>query len=129
MIRPASDWHPMRNVLVRSHAAANAMRFHGTEADSTQPLVLSGPLTDEGDSLGWTTRRYPRTLDEAMLAARHATMHSLVDADSAWPESAEYADPIQKFEHALDWLDRWSVWASLAVLACIVALVCAWIKS
>lgn len=74
----------MRNTLIRAHAEARAMRFAGTEADSTFTPVCEAP--DEADS-GWpTTRRFARTL---------------TGVDSAFPGDVAYADPFGRFEHQL----------------------------
>ncbi len=118
MIRPAS-YHPQRNALICAHAAANALRFHGTEADSSVPPTLTEgdplppSLTMDEDS-GWpTTRKFAR---------------SMFSDSAAFPHAVEYAKPIERFERGLDWLDRWRVWGAIAGLACGAALVVAWIN-
>ncbi len=88
MIRPAATPHPQANQLRRAHIEFlhkqrfETSRFGGTEADSTAPIAESVPWPYEPE--GWpTTKRYART------------MHGV---DSAWPTSAEYADPFERFE-------------------------------
>ena len=108
MIR-AVDHHPQANTLVRAYAEARAMRFAGTEADSTFTPVCEAP--DEADS-GWpTTRKFAR---------------SMYGTDAAWPDEPQYASPVQTFTPMRSRLGNLLMAAALLVSLAAIGVILAW---
>ena len=92
--------------------SAHIFQFRGTEADadhSSAPrhafFTDTEPLSDDereqlAEESAPTTRRFAR---------------SMYGTDAAFRNSPEYADPIERFERALTWIDaRWPLWFAIA---------------